>query len=281
MKTQPKLIDFDGLFDEKLAQYMEENAGKHTEKQWEEIIPKLYRKFGDTFIKSVQNTPKGYYAAMTDEELTQSLVRHIEEEVPVSDFLCRELEARGCTEELIALLDTENGQLLTTAINLAGGNPKAYPAYFRLLERETNDEIRETVIEQLKSNADPAKESALLFYERGIAQEEMLEVLSRCKQRDERIYELLEREFRQSENLPMHASYLAAYGDPRALPVLLAAIDREEINYLEYQELKYAIEALGGEYTKPRDFSEDVYFKEISEQSQILPDFTGNEKTEA
>ena len=28
-----KLIDFDGLFDEKLSQYIEENKGKYTEKQ--------------------------------------------------------------------------------------------------------------------------------------------------------------------------------------------------------------------------------------------------------
>ncbi len=281
MKTQPILIDFDGLFDEKLAQYMEENAGKHTEKQWEELIPKLYKNFGDTFIKRAQNTPKGYYAAMTDEELTDSLARHIAENVPVSDFLCRELESRGCPDALVRLLDSENEQLLTTAINLAGGNEKAYAAYFRLLEREENAELREAVVEQLKSNADPAKENALSFYERGIAREEMLEILSRCKLRDERIYLLLERVFRQSENLPMHASYLAAYGDTRALPVLLEAIDREEINYLEYQELKYAIEALGGEYTTPRDFSEDAYFREISEQSQITPDFTAKDKPQA
>ena len=41
-----KLIDFDGLFDEKLTQYMSENKNKHTEKEWENVIPKLYKKFG-------------------------------------------------------------------------------------------------------------------------------------------------------------------------------------------------------------------------------------------
>ena len=29
-----KLIDFDGMFDEKLAVYMEENQGKYKEKEW-------------------------------------------------------------------------------------------------------------------------------------------------------------------------------------------------------------------------------------------------------
>ena len=43
-----KLVDFDGMFDSRLSEYMTENAGKYTEKQWEAKIPKLYAKFGDT-----------------------------------------------------------------------------------------------------------------------------------------------------------------------------------------------------------------------------------------
>ena len=71
----------------------------------------------------------------------------------------------------------------------------------------------------------------------------------------------------------MNASYLAAYGDERALPVLLERIDGEDINYLEFRELKYAIEALGGEYTRERDFSEDEYYRELLAQSELPPDY--------
>ena len=53
-----KLIDFDGLFDEKLTEYMEENKNKYTEKQWEDVIPRLYKKFGDTRIAKLGCTPK-------------------------------------------------------------------------------------------------------------------------------------------------------------------------------------------------------------------------------
>ena len=53
-----KLIDFDELFDRKLAEYMEAHAADHSEKEWEDLIPRLYRKFGDTVIKSVGTTPK-------------------------------------------------------------------------------------------------------------------------------------------------------------------------------------------------------------------------------
>ena len=64
-----KLIDFDGLFDEKLAEYIRRNPKKYTEKQWENVIPKLYRQFGDTYVAVAGATPKQYYAEMSDEEL--------------------------------------------------------------------------------------------------------------------------------------------------------------------------------------------------------------------
>ncbi len=267
-----KLIDFDGLFDEKLAEYMQTNAGKYTEKQWENLIPKLYRQFGDTYVARADNTPKGYYGEMSDEELVQTLERHIKEGVPVSDFLCREIESRGCSEALIGLLSRTDEEILTLAVNLAGGDARAFPAYFQLLCGGASADIKEAVCEQLKQNADAAKEQALALYDRGCEREMMLEILSRCKGRDERVYELLMRAFREGDELPMHASYLAAYGDERALPVLLEYIAREDINFLEYRELKYAIEALGGEYNTPRDFSEDAYYKEIVAQSQLPPD---------
>ena len=264
-----KLIDFDGLFDEKLSEYMRMNAGKYTEKQWESVIPKLYKQFGDTFVAKAGATPKAYYREMTDGELAEALARHVEEGVPVSDFLCRELESRGCPDALLPLISSGNEELVTLAVNAAGGNVRAFPAYFSLLEGAGSEDVKDVVCEQLKSGADEAKEQALALYGRGVERERMLEILSRCKTRDDRIFEILLREFRTGDEVPMHASYLAAYGDERALPVLLEYIDRDDINYLEYQELKYAIEALGGEYTRPRDFTEDAYYQEIMSQSSL------------
>ena len=53
-----KLYDFDGMFDEKLSEYISKNAGKYKENEWEDIIPKLYQKFGDTVVKSLGKTPR-------------------------------------------------------------------------------------------------------------------------------------------------------------------------------------------------------------------------------
>ena len=265
-----KPIDFDGLFDQKLAKHLKENAGKFTEKQWEDKIPLLYQKFGDTYLKSIGFTPREYYKRMSDKELVDTLLAHIKEEVPVSDFLCRELESRDCPEEILPLLECKDEQLLMLAVNLAGANPIAFDAYFALLKGEADREIKDAVVDQLKVNADAAKARALAFLNEGIEKELMLEVLSRVRERDETVYEVLLNAFREGEDLPMHASYLAAYGDSRALPVLLERIAGEDINFLEFRELKYAIEALGGEYTEERDFSDDPYYAEFLSEQQFI-----------
>ena len=265
-----KPIDFDGLFDQKLAKYLKENAGKFTEKQWEDKIPLLYQKFGDTYLKSIGFTPREYYKRMSDKELVDTLLAHIKEEVPVSDFICRELESRDCPEEILPLLECKDEQLLMLAVNLAGANPIAFDAYFALLKGEADREIKDAVVDQLKVNADAAKARALAFLNEGIEKELMLEMLSRVRERDETVYEVLLNAFREGEDLPMHASYLAAYGDSRALPVLLERIAGEDINFLEFRELKYAIEALGGEYTEERDFSDDPYYAEFLSEQQFI-----------
>lgn len=273
-----KPIDFDGLFDKKLAQYLKENAGKFTEKQWEDRIPVLYQKFGDTYMKSIDATPRGYYRRMSDKELVAELLAHIEENVPVSDFLCREIESRDCPEEILPVLECKDEELLMLVVNLAGSNSVAFDQYFALLKGDTDKEIKDAIVDQLKANADEAKSRALGFLEEGTEKELMLEVLSRVKERDERVFEVLLSAFREGEDLCMRASYLAAYGDSRALPVLLDRIAGEDINFLEFRELKYAIEALGGEYNEERDFSNDPYYEEFLSEQQLMPDFMQEKK---
>ena len=253
-----KWIDFDGLFDEKLAQYMLENKQKHTEKQWEDVIPKLYKKFGDTYIAKIGCTPKEYYARMTTEELVSTLKGHLEEDVPVPEFLCAEIENRKDAEALLALLDTEDTQTASYAINLIGDNARAYSIYFNILTTERFDEeIRSDICDILRLHADDIKTQALDYCREGVATGYMLEILSRVKARDEEVYQTLVKAFWNADDSSLTAGYLAAYGDERALPDLLRRIENRSIGFVEFQELKYAIEALGGEYNEPRDFSAD------------------------
>ncbi len=254
-----ELMDFDGLFDEKLTVYMEEKKDKYTEKEWEDVIPRLYKKFGDTYVAKVGCTPKEYYARMTDEQLVQTLSSHLSQGVPVPEFLCNELENRNNVELLLPLLESTDTATQSYAINLILDDKRAYDGYFSLLCNEDADEdVRDDIADIFKHNADEVMEKALKAYRDGVAVEYMLEILSRVVARSEEIYAILRDEFLSAgERTPMRASYLAAYGDARALPLLQEKIEDRSIGFVEFQELKYAIEALGGEYDEPRDFSAD------------------------
>ncbi len=253
-----KLIDFDGLFDEKLAQYMAENKEKHTERQWEDVIPKLYKKFGDTRIAKLGCTPKEYYAKMTDEELGDCLTSHLQEDVPVSEFLCAEIEGRNNPDILLPMLRSEDTQTVSYAVNLLGEEKRAFDEYFRiLLENGLDEDVRSDLTDILRLHADEMKDKALAAYRSGVATGYMLEILSRVKERGEEVYDLLLKAFLDADDTSLTSGYLAAYGDERALPILLRKIEDRSIGFVEFQELKYAIEALGGEYNEPRDFSSD------------------------
>ncbi len=250
-------IDFDGMFDEKLTEYMEKNKGKYTEAQWEDVIAKLYKKFGDTYIAKIKCTPKEYYAKMSDTQLVETLKAHLQEDIPVAEFLCGEIEKRGVVELLTPLLLDKNKETALYAFNLIGDNISVYDTYFKMIEEEGDIELQNDIIEIFKFHADEVKDRAYENYQKGIAKEYMLEILSRVKTRDEKIYYALITAFKEDANLSMRASYLAAYGDERALPILLNKIESNQIGFIEFQELKYAIESLGGEYNKERDFSLD------------------------
>ena len=262
-----ELIDFDGLFDEKLAIYMEEKKGKYTEKQWEDVIPKLYKKFGDTYVAKVGCTPKEYYARMSDAELVQTLSGHLAKDVPVPEFLCAEIEGRDNVEMLFPLLESVDTATQSYAVNMILDDKRAYGAYFLLLcNEDASEDVRDDIADIFKRNADEVRDNALKAYKDGVAKEYMLEILSRVTAHTDEIFDILMEEFKNAgERTPMRASYLAAYGDARALPVLMERIEDRTIGFVEFQELKYAIEALGGEYNEPRDFSGDKDYLAIED----------------
>lgn len=269
-----KLYDFDGMFDEKLSEYVKKNADKHREKEWEDIIPRMYARFGDTVIKSLGKSPNQYYAEMDDSQLVAQLRAHLKQGVAVSEFLCNAIEGRKIENLLIPLLSGTDDEI-AYALNLLGACREALPEYMRLLTTSGSEDVRNTCVDYVKEFADDVKDDALAYYKKGVQREYMLEILSRCVVRDDEIFDILIKEFRTGDDVPMHASYLASYGDERALGYLLDKIDEEGISFIEYQELKYAIESLGGSYEKERDFSSDPYYQLVKTHSAKEVDIFG------
>ena len=156
-------------------------------------------------------------------------------------------------------------------VGTASASKSALPEYMRLLISSESEDVRNTCVDYVKEFADDVKEETLKYYKSGVRSEYMLEILSRCKARDEDIFGILLAAFRTADDgvLALRASYLAAYGDERALPYLTDRIEDEAISYADFQDLKFAIEALGGTYERERDFSSDPYYDLIKSHGAI------------
>lgn len=273
-----KLIDFDDIFNRKTAEYVAKYAKDRSEEELENFIARAYNKFGDTLMPSVGKTPRQYFRDMSDSALTETLKEYLLQNVTVPDLLCEEMEKRGVFAELLDLLGETDEELVHFAIDLIGPDRRALPRYAEMLAADDYDEhIKNAVVETLRSCADEAAELVLPLVK---TENDVyaLEILSEAKVRDERIYDALRNAFLQceKEEIPLYAGYLAAYGDARVLPDLYEAIERDDIDFAVFQELKFAIEALGGEYEKIRDFSEDASYKKIKGAGGV--DIFGNKE---
>lgn len=260
-----KLIDFDEKFNRKIAEMIEKHAGEHSEDEWEDVIAQAYRKFGDTYLAAIGKTPRQYFAEMGDEQLVETLKEYLLQGISVPDLLCEEIEGRGVFHALLSLLHDTDEELVHYALNLIGPDRRALDRYCEMLSEEEYDEhIKDMLADLLKERADDVLERVLPLAGTDNAPY-VLEILSKTTKRDARAFNALSEAFAESddEDKPLYAGYLASFGDDRALPALLAEIERTDIGFVLFQELKFAIEALGGEYEKERDFSSDPAYKKI------------------
>ena len=276
-----KLIDFDEKFNARMAREIERHAGTRTEEEWENEIAAQYARFGQTPLKELNGqTPRQYFAQMSDEQLVETLKEYLLQDVSVPDFLCEELEGRAASPAILALLSQTDEELVLYALNVIGDDPRALGRYAEMLGEEAYDEhVKDAIADLLKGRADDGTEPMLALL--GTENEAYaLEVLSGTRRRDERVFRALTDAFLGADegSFPLYAGYLAAYGDERALPQLLAAIEREDIGFVAFQELKFAIEALGGAYDKERDFSADESYKKIMEAGAGTDIFGGGRR---
>lgn len=270
-----KIYDFDGMFDEKLSAYISRDPHRYTEEGWEDAIPALYKKFGETVIKSIGKSPRQYYAEMTDAEIAGCLRQHIAKGVSVPGFLRSEAESRSLREEFLKMLGGTPSER-DFAMGVLGADDAAIPKYMDILVSCGDEEVKARCAEFISEKADLAAGRAIENYRAGVEKEYMCEILSRTVVKDDRIFEILLNEFRTAdEDLDVRADFLANYGDERALPYLLSKADEDGLTYLEFRELKFAVETLGGEYKRERDFSGDPAYRALKEHEESSADIFG------
>lgn len=273
-----KIIDIDKLFDDYISKYVYENIGKVKPEEIEDQMPVLYEQFGDTPLAELQGkTPNTFYKEIPAVELLDLLEEHITSGVGVSDFLCEAItSADGVEQAVCKKLSQDNDEEFTLYLmNFLNdlGSDKATARYLEFIMFDYSEPIRELATELLNNFADKEKEAIIEHYKDASAIKRacLTEVLSHAS-KDERVFNILINEFiANPDNMPLYAGYLAKYGDDRALPFLYTAIENEKISYMDFEELRFDIEVLGGEYTKKRDFSKDKSYKKIKESTIKKP----------
>ena len=265
-----KILNLDNLFDKYIEKYVLDNVGKLKPEQIENKIPVLYAEFGNVPQKDLGGkTPNGFYRDFSPEELLGCLKEHIEKNVPVSDFLIEAITANKDSEKAVkSLLMAEQDEqftayLMNILIDLKADVPLERYLEFALYDYPEN--IGELATEALVENADKARDMVLKSFDLAAEdkKDRLSEILASVKEKTDDVFDKLVYEFvKNKKKIPLYANYLAKYGDERAIPFLKAAIEGK-VNYQEFEELKFAIEALGGEYTEKRDFTEDAIYKKV------------------
>ncbi len=265
-----KIIDVDALFDKYISDYVYSNIGKVKPEEIENKIPELYVEFGNAKLTELDGkTPNNYYTQFDGESLLDCLKKHLEKGVSVSDFLCEAITGNPQNEKILAkMLNEDNEEEFTLYLmNMLSDMNSTLCAqrYLEFILWDYSETIRELATENLAPMAELVKESVLAHYGEVERNKKacLTDILSNVKN-DQRVFEILVNEFIvNADNLPLYANYLVKYGDEKALPYLLTAIENEKISYADFEELRFAIEALGGEYNKKRDFSADKTYKKI------------------
>lgn len=265
-----KIIDVDALFDKYISDFVYGNIGKIKPEEIENKIPDLYVEFGDEKLKELDGkTPNTFYKQYNAKDLLECLKQHLIDGVAVSDFLCEAITSSAdCEDALVSALEQdENEEFIVYIMNMLTevDGKKAKDRLLQFVLWDYSEVVRELATELLSTMSDEVKEQVLAQFNdaEAIKKVNLVEILAGCS-KDDRVFKILIDEFiKNQHNIPLYAGYLAKYGEDRALPFLLASIENEKISYADFEELRFAIEALGGEYTKERDFSKDKTFKKI------------------
>ena len=263
-----RLIDFDGRFADFLRGWIRDHEDEFEDAdRMEEAVPDVYQNFLDTPADWLDGKKPGeYFDSFSDaDELVRLMNAYVDRGVSLPDMLLNRLVELGdeAAERLVALLDDEGAgnekRMLAVSLLRELGSTLPLERFVDWqYEREDEDELCDNAMESLEAMGEIACGPMLEALEGAspAGKEALLVALSRYPG-DERILEgLLQLLQTRPRRLAIIAASLGRLHDERALPELIRLAEEEGLRYLDYIELRSAIEALGGE-APAREFYDD------------------------
>ncbi len=271
-----KCINFDDRFADFASQWMTEHKGEYRNfDEMEADMPRVYMGFLNTPAKWLGGvTPGSYFTQFEDpKDLVDWLVEYTQQEIPVPDLLLEQIVAVGkpCEKRLVALLKDEDASITEeakmTAIGLLREMESPLPKMLYIqwqLNRDVQDDLADNALDSLREMGKAVVQPILqeLKNANAAGQEAFLDVLVKYPG-NEQVFALAIRLFNENPNRrALFASYLAKLGDERALPALMDAANDPNCKYMDFIEIRNAIEMLGGDAPE-REFFEDSEYEAL------------------
>ena len=269
-----RCINFDKEFERFMMAYVKAHAKEYKNYDAiEEAMPDIYATFLDTPAAWLSGAKPGEYFEQFDQprQLVNWMEDYLKQRIPVPDMLLNRISALGdqAEEALMNLLNKEraNREAVMNAVTLLREIDSTAPMdryiSWQVSRGEDEDELADNALESLSSmgeEAVPAMRKALPNATMA-GQESLLTLLSNYPG-DDAVFETAMRLFvARPDRVAVLADCLGRLGDERALPVLLQRAASEETPYLDYIELRSAIEALGGDAPERNFDAEDPAYE--------------------
>lgn len=267
-----KFENLDKLFELYVQEAVRKNKEKYSSHEaLEDDLGMLFNRFENVRIKTLDGkTPKEYAAELREDgEIFDYVSKCLENNIEVTDTICDEVvRAEGATEYLNGLLyeNNKDAKLLAALLLKEIDDEEVEDIFISVLTNdEMPDEVKTVAFEYLSDGDDCVPEKILEIInsvpekKQGI----LVEVLSNFKGRKDVFYWLVTM-LQRAEDVPTYAGLLGRYGDAAAIDILKSFASEVDINYVEFVEIRNAVEELGGEMTEEKDFSDDPYYKYIN-----------------
>lgn len=268
-------INFDRAFEQYATQWMRENAARYGNNmdRMESQMPDVYLRWLNQPAKWLGGlTPGGYFAQYDDVNmLLDWMMLYERQRVPVPAQLMERLEELdGAEDAFFKALQSVDTPYTTrlTLVSLLQELDSVRPMELYIgwiAGRRQEDELADMAAESLQAMGPQVVPAILEAVEQATpaGQETFLDILCNFPG-DEGIFTLALRLFEQRpDRRALFASYLGKIGDERAVAPLQKAAKASGINYLDYIELRNAIEELGGDAPPERDFAGDPFYESL------------------
>ncbi len=273
-----QIIDFDAYFTDVLNDWIEKNRSRFRRTDdMENEVPDVYLRWLNTPQEWLGGATPGAYFEQFDAsaELCGLLKDYIADGTPVPDPLLDRLEELKDEQALLDLAKDKSApcEARMTAIELLRQVESTLPMvdFIRWqVERDDEDDILDNALESLRQMGETVRRAAKIAFtaadENG--KEALLDVLADYPG-DEDVFQFALEKFKtQTDKRGLYAGYLAKLDDDRALEHLLDVAESDDVNYIDFIEIRSAIERLGSE-APVKDWSHDPSYKAFKRLQQV------------